>query len=194
METSISTAVRHLIYNIRGEYVILDRDIAGLYGVTTSALNQAVKRNLNRFPPDFMFQLTEEESKSLKSQIVIAKNGRGGARSLPFAFTEHGVLMLASVLRSNVAAQASINISRTFSEMRRFLISTAQLTTEISALRAKIELLESRSEDNLEAVNDLAEDMRHEIDNLYDAIGALSILSQKSPERNRIGFKRKDEE
>ena len=104
-------SVRHLIYCVRGENVILDRDIAGLYGVSTGALNQAVKRNQSRFPSDFMFQLSEKEWEVLKSQIVIAKTGRGGTRSLPYAFTEHGVLMLASVLRSNVAAQVSINIS-----------------------------------------------------------------------------------
>ena len=108
MENVIS--VRHLIYNVRGENIILDRDIASLYGVSTGALNQAVKRNLNRFPLDFMFQLSEEEWAVLQSQFVIAKTGRGGTRSLPYAFTEHGVLMLASVFRSNVAAQVSMMI------------------------------------------------------------------------------------
>ena len=174
--------------------MILDRDIAALYCVTTGALNQAVKRNLDRFPSDFMFRLTKEEWTGLKSQIVIAKEGRGGLRSLPYAFTEHGVLMLASVLHSSIAAQASINISRTFAEMRRYIVSTAQLTSEIAELRAKIEMLESRSEENLGAVNDLSEDMRQEIENLYHAIGALSIRSQNSPTpRPKIGFKRNDE-
>ena len=94
--TIVPAPVRYPIFNIRGENVILDKEIAGLYGVTTGALNQAVKRNLDRFPIDFMFQLTKEEWESLKSQFVIAKTGRGGSRSLPYAFTEHGVLMLAS--------------------------------------------------------------------------------------------------
>lgn len=183
--------VRHIIYNVRGENVILDKDIASLYGVTTGALNQAVKRNSNRFPEDFMFQLTEQEWESLKSQIVIAKGGRGGSRSLPYAFTEHGVLMLASVLRSDIAAQVSINISRTFAEMRRYIVSTAHLTSEIAEIRTKIELLESRCEDSLAAVNDLSEDLQKEIENLYNAIGALSVQSTllSKGKRNKIGFR-----
>jgi hypothetical protein len=187
-------SVRHLIYNIRGESVILDRDIAALYGVTTGALNQAVRRNQYRFPSDFMFQLTEQEWFSLKSQFVIAKTGRGGTRSLPFAFTEHGVIMLASVLRSNVAAQVSINIARTFAEMRRYVDSTTRLSTELSELRAKIELLENYCDDNMEAVNDLSEDMRKELDTIYDALGALSIKPlPDEPKRTKIGFKRSTE-
>ena len=104
--------------------------------------------------------------------------------------------MLASVLHSSVAAQASINISRSFAEMRRFIVSTAQLTSEIAELRAKIKHLECRSEENLGAVNDLSEDMRQEIENLYNAIGALSIQSSESlaTQRPRIGFKRQDED
>lgn len=183
--------VRHIIYNVRGENVILDKDIASLYGVTTGALNQAVKRNSNRFPEDFMFQLTEQEWESLKSQIVIAKGGRGGSRSLPYAFTEHGVLMLASVLRSDIAAQVSINISRTFAEMRRYIVSTEHLSSEIAEIRTKIELLETRCEDSLAAVNDLSEDLQKEIENLYNAIGALSVQSTplSKGKRNRIGFR-----
>ena len=102
------------ILRIRGEYVILDKDIAQLYGVTTGALNQAVKRNANRFPSDFMFQLTAAEFDSLKSQIVIAKPGRGGSRNLPYAFTEHGVLMLASVLKSEICSFGEHQYSQNF--------------------------------------------------------------------------------
>ena len=97
-QTVVAIDFKERILKMRGEYVILDKDIAQLYGVTTGALNQAVKRNINRFPSDFMFQLTVAEFDALKSQIVIAKAGRGGSRNLPYAFTEHGVLMLASVL------------------------------------------------------------------------------------------------
>ena len=194
--TIVPAARSFPIFNIRGENVILDKDIAGLYGVTTGALNQAVKRNLERFPIDFMFQLTKDELDSLKSQFVIAKTGRGGSRSLPYVFTEHGVLMLASVLHSNIAAQASINISRAFAEMRRYIVSTKHLTSEIAELRAKIKLLECRSEENLGAINDLSEDMRQDIENLYNAIGALSIQVSESPAmpKNKIGFKRQDED
>ena len=196
MEGITTIAVSHLIYFVRGENVILDKDIAILYGVTTGALNQAVKRNKNRFPQDFMFQLSEKEWESLKSQSVIAKDGRGGSRTLPYAFTEHGVLMLASVLRTNIAVQASINIARTFSGMRRYMASTSELVAGVSDLRAKVELLEIRCEENLCSVNDLSEDIRQEIDNLYIAIGELSNRSSVFiPEkRNRIGYKRSDED
>ena len=141
------------------------------------------------------FQLSEKEWEVLKSQIVIAKTGRGGTRSLPYAFTEHGVLMLASVLRSNVAAQVSINISRTFAEMRRFIDSTTKISTELSELRTKIALLEDYCDDNMEAVNDLSEDMRKEIDTIYEALGALSMQPiQIEPKRIKIGFKRSYED
>ena len=193
MEEKNVISVRHLIYTLRGENVILDKDIAVLYGVTTGALNQAVKRNPKRFPSDFMFQVTEEEWESLKSQIVIAKTGRGGSRTLPYAFTEHGVLMLASVLKTDIAAQVSINIARTLSEMRRYIATTTSNSAEIAELRAKVELLDNRCEENLRAVNDLSEDIRKEIDDLYLAIGALSIRSQIPEKRNKIGFKRSDE-
>ena len=193
MEEKNVISVRYLIYTLRGENVILDKDIAVLYGVTTGALNQAVKRNPKRFPSDFMFQVTEEEWESLKSQIVIAKTGRGGSRTLPYAFTEHGVLMLASVLKTDIAAQVSINIARTLSEMRRYIATTTSNSAEIAELRAKVELLDNRCEENLRAVNDLSEDIRKEIDDLYLAIGALSIRSQIPEKRNKIGFKRSDE-
>lgn len=193
MEEINVISVGHLIYTLRGENVILDKDIAVLYGVTTGALNQAVKRNPKRFPSDFMFQLTEEEWESLKSQIVIAKTGRGGSRTLPYAFTEHGVLMLASVLRTDIAAQVSINIARTLSELRRYIATTTSSSAGIAELRAKVNLLDNRCEENLRAVNDLSEDIRKEIDDLYLAIGALSIRPQIPEKRNKIGFKRSGE-
>ena len=136
-----------------------------------------------------MFQLTEEEWGVLKSQIVIAKTGRGGLRSLPYAFTEHGVLMLASVLHSDIAAQASIKIARLFAEMRHYLVFTAKLTSDIEGLQAKIRLLEYQDEENLMAVNNLSEDMRKELDNLYNAIAALSTqIHSPQPPRKKIGF------
>lgn len=191
MDSILTTEpIKQLIVSLRGENVILDKDIATLYGVSTGALNQAVKRNLVRFPSDFMFQLTEEEWATLKSQIVIAKKGRGGSRTLPFAFTEYGVLMLASVLLSDIAAQASINIARIFAEMRRYLVHTTKLSSDISELRTRIKLLEYQDEENLEAVNDLSEDMPQELNNLYNAIAALSaqIQSPSQSPRRKIGF------
>ena len=108
--------IQSLIYVIRGQQVMLDSDLAMLYEVTTSALNQAAKRNIARFPEDFRFQLYEEEYESLKSQIVISNEntGRGGRRKNPFVYTEQGISMLASVLHSDVAITTSIKIMRAF--------------------------------------------------------------------------------
>ena len=106
---------------IRGKKVIIDSDLAKLYGVKTQALNQAVKRNKARFPDDFMFQLNNSEHESLISQIVISKEGRGGRRKLPYVFTEQGVAMLSSVLKSTKAVQVNIMIMRTFVRIREVL-------------------------------------------------------------------------
>ena len=110
--------IQSKIYEIRGQRVMLDRDLAELYQVTTSALNQAVKRNIERFPPDFMFQLTDAETENWKSQIVITNSITMGLRRNPYAFTEQGVSMLSAVLKSSVAIQVSIAIMRAFVAMR----------------------------------------------------------------------------
>ncbi|MDP2362444.1 MAG: ORF6N domain-containing protein, partial [Ignavibacteria bacterium] len=106
--------IDHKIFFIRGQKIMMDFHLAALYGVETKALNKAVSRNLNRFPEDFMFRLTSEEWNSLRFQFGTSKNGRGGRRYLPFAFTEHGALMLASVLKSPRAIEASIYVVRAF--------------------------------------------------------------------------------
>lgn len=111
---------------------MLDSDLAELYGVTTGALNQAVSRNEERFPEDFSFQLTEIEWKSLISQTVISNTGRGGRRKLPRVFTEHGALMLSSVLRSQQAAQVSIAVTRAFVHMRRLLATNEELARKVA--------------------------------------------------------------
>lgn len=184
--------IQSKIYEIRGQRVMLDRDLAELYQVTTSALNQAVKRNSKRFPPDFMFQLTNQEFANLTSQIVIS-NEKGGRRYMPFAFTEQGVAMLSSVLRSGTAIQVNIAIMRAFVAMRNYITTTTQITAELSEIRAKLALLERADEDNAEAVNDLSEDMRKELDNIYQAIAALSIkVPQARKVGQPIGFKRPD--
>lgn len=144
-----------LVHYLRHEKVILDSDLAELYGVTTGTLNQAVQRNIERFPADFMFCLTEDEMSglrcqtgtsnadpnALKSQIVIARNAesskRGGRRTLPYAFTEQGVAMLSSVLRSERAVEVNIAIMRTFVQLRRLMDSNALLAEKIQSLEAK---------------------------------------------------------
>jgi ORF6N domain len=134
----IETTVERAVLRIRGRNVLLDADLAGLYGVKAKALNQAVKRNIARFPGDFMFQLTTEEVRSLRSQIVTLKNGRGRhAKYHPRAFTEQGVAMLSSVLRSPRAVRVNIEIMRTFVQLRRAVGANAELATKIDELEAK---------------------------------------------------------
>jgi len=116
--------------------VILDADLARLYEVETRALIQAIKRNIHRFPGDFMFQLTTDEFNSLRSQFVISK-GKGGRRFLPYAFTEHGVIMAANVLNNERAAQASVEIVRAFVRLRQILASNVELSLRLDDLRSK---------------------------------------------------------
>jgi hypothetical protein len=123
---------------IRGHKVMLDRDLAALYGVTTFNLNKAVKRNTDRFPEDFMFQLTAEEARTLRFQIGMSKDkGRGGRRYLPYVFTEQGVAMLSSVLRSKRAVQVNVEIMRAFVRLRRMLASNEELARKLAALERR---------------------------------------------------------
>ena len=180
--------VQNLIYEIRGQKVMLDFDLAKLYQVETKVLNQAVKRNSKRFPPDFMFQLDNKEFAILKSQFVTSS--WGGTRKLPYAFTEQGVAMLSGLLHSDVAIDANIAIMRAFVQVRQYLLTTASMSAELKELRAKVDLLALQQEENLGAVNDLSEDVRKDIDNLYLAIGELSsrIEEKKREPRRKIGF------
>jgi len=182
--------IQNKIYEIRGQRVMLDRDLAGLYGVTTGALNQSVKRNAERFPADFMFRLTDAETEHWKSQIVITNSVKMGLRQNPYAFTEQGVSMLSAVLKSPTAVQTSIVIMRAFVAMRNYIATTSTVTAELSEIRAKLALLERADEDNIEAVNDLSEDMRRELDAIYQAIAALSVRTPLTSRPSRpIGFK-----
>ena len=127
--------IERAIILVRGEKVMLDRDLAAIYGVETKALNQAVKRNSSRFPYDFMFQLTKEELANLKSQFVTSS--WGGVRKLPYAFTEHGALMLANVLNSERAAQTSVMVVRAFVRLRQLLSSNAELARKLETMEKK---------------------------------------------------------
>ena len=129
--------IEQRIFVIRGERVILDSDLAQIYGVETRVFNQAIRRNIGRFPEDFMFGLTTEEFESLMSQIVISKIGRGGRRKLPLVFTEHGALMAANVLNSPRAVEASVQVVRAFVRMRSMLASNAELSKKIESLEKK---------------------------------------------------------
>ena len=186
------TVIQNKIYEIRGLRVMLYFDLAALYQVETKRLKEAVRRNIERFEGDeFMFELTEKEYADLRSQI--ATSSWGGRRYQPFAFTELGVAMLSSVLRSNTAILVNRAIMKAFVAMRNYIATTTTLTAELSEIRAKLALLERTDEDNAEAINDLSEDMRRELDNIYEAIAALSIKTPQARKQPRpIGFKKPD--
>lgn len=139
-ETALITLdlVESKIYLVRKQKVMLDSDLAVLYGVTTKVFNQAVGRNLQRFPEDFRFQLTTEEFESLRSQIVTSKKGRGGRRYLPYVFTEQGVAMLSGVLNSERAIQVNIGIMRTFVNMRKMLSTNEEVSKKLADIEDKL--------------------------------------------------------
>ena len=132
-----SERIERAILLIRAQRVMLDRDLAGLYGVETKALNQAVRRNLGRFPADFMFQLTPEESERLRSQSATSNPSRGGRRYAPLVFTEQGVAMLSSVLRSERAVQVNVEVMRAFVKLRQLLATHKDLARKLEALEQK---------------------------------------------------------
>jgi ORF6N domain len=159
--------IERAIRLIRGEKVILDADLAALYGVATRVLVQAVKRNSERFPPDFMFQLTTEEFALLRSQIVTSR-GWGGRRYPPYAFTEQGVAMLSGVLRSPRAVQVNIEIMRAFVRLRQWVASHAKLAKKLAELEAKYD---------------------EQFTMVFEALKQLMTPPEKP--RQRIGFQRK---
>jgi hypothetical protein len=160
--------IERLIYLIRGQKVMLDSDLADIYGVTTKRLNEQVGRNADRFPPDFAFQLTPQDVTNLRSQIATSKAGRGGRRYRPWVFTEHGAIMLASVLNSPVAVEASVRVVRAFVRLREILASNRELAQRLDELERKFE------------GHDAA------IRNLFEAIRQLLIPPE--PKGRKIGF------
>ena len=202
--------IQNKIYEIRGQRVMLDFDLAALYQVETKRLKEAVRRNIERFEgEEFMFELSENEFANLRTQFATSRldsQNWGGRRYLPFAFTELGVAMLSSVLRSSTAILINRAIMKAFVAMRNYIATTNTLafvamrnyiattntlTVELSEIRTKLALLERADEDNAEAVNDLSEDMRKELDNIYEAIAALSVKVPQARKHVRpIGFKK----
>ncbi len=192
------TVIQNKIYEIRGVKVMLDKDLAKLYQVTTGNLNKAVKRNIKRFPPDFMFQLTAEEWEDLRFQNGIIKKGRGEhTKYLPYAFTEQGLAMLSGVLNSDIAINVNISIMRAFVAIRQGLPQVSN-NKELEELKKRIKELEESSEDTLAAINDLSEDTRRELDDIYLALTELAEKKKKQPNCNKIGYiaiqERRDEE
>lgn len=135
----IIESIADKIYFVRGQRVMLDSDLAEVYSVTTKRLNEQVKRNIERFPEDFMFQLTEQEFESLRSQIATSNKQRGGRRYFPYVFTEHGAVMLASVLKSRIAVDASIHVVRAFIQMRAILLLHSDLAERIEELEQTVD-------------------------------------------------------
>ena len=179
--------IQNKIYEIRGTKVMLDRDLAEMYGVQTKALNQAVKRNFTRFPEDFMFQLTNQETQNWKSQIVTSNTIKMGIRRNPFAFTEHGVIMLASVLRSEIAIQTSILITRAFVAIRK-LVSTPP-TDKITEIQQERKELKEDIEEAFTDYNDINEDTRMQLELINQTIAELQSKKAFNDKlRPRIGF------
>jgi len=180
--------IQSKIYEIRGVKVMLDKDLAELYQVTTGNLNKAVKRNIKRFPPDFMFQLTAEEWECLRFQNGIIKKGRGEhTKYLPYAFTEQGLAMLSGVLSSDIAISVNISIMRAFVAIRQGL-SQVSNNKELEELKARMKELEEVSEETMAAINDLSEDTRKELDDIYLALTELAEKKKRLPNGNKIGY------
>ncbi len=181
--------IRKLIFVIRGQQVLLDSDLADLYGVETKVFNQAVRRNIARFPEEFRFQLSKEEYDNLRSQIVTSKEGRGGRRYRPYVFTEQGVAMLSSVLRSEMAIQVSIQIMKAFVEMRRFIASNAALFERISSVELKQLEYQKQTDEKFDKVFEYIDDHAESEQKIffdgqiYDAFELLISLVQKATKK-----------
>ena len=197
--------IQNKLYEIRGQRVMLDFDLAALYHVTTGNLNKAVKRNIKRFPPDFMFQLTKEEFLQLKSSLIfqigisndstlshngIARTGRGGTRTLPYAFTEQGLAMLSGILTSDIAIEVNISIMRAFVEFRHMAatLSLPNTNADVAQLRKDFEDLKLDIEDILRDQNDINETTRAQLDAISTALTELQSKEPRKRERRPIGF------
>ena len=185
---NIIRSIQNRIYEIRGERVLLDRDLADLYEVPTKSLNLAVKRNIKRFPDDFMFQLTKDEFESLRFQFETSNNntnplrfqnetskGRGGTRYLPYAFTEQGVAMLSGILNSDKAISMNIAIMRAFVEIRRIVLQQGDIKEQLKAIQQRIGEHDSQLSTIYDAIENLLDD---------------KVAQKKWEERDRIGFRK----
>ena len=215
-KTTDIEVIKHHIYEVRGLRVMLDRDLAELYGVETKVLNQAVKRNLDRFPEDFRFQLNRLEVHSLMSQIVVvtdlksqivtssqddtnmksqfATSSWGGIRKLPYVFTELGVAMLSSVLRSETAIQVNINIMRAFVSMRHAVAAMQSADMKVEQLAHKVDQMDAHIDELMHEQRDINREQtetNNEVAVQIEAINnALDQLREKpAPKRNKIGYK-----
>ncbi|WP_029271374.1 ORF6N domain-containing protein [Flavobacterium sp. KJJ] len=164
--------ISNKIYFIRGQKVMLDRDLALLYGVETKRLKEQVKRNRNRFPEDFMFELTKEEFENWRSQIATSNSDKIGLRYAPMAFTEHGILMLSSILNSDKAIQTNIQIMRIFTKVRQMLLDTTEIKVDILQIQKKLE----NHDKNIELV--------------FSYLDELTDKKEDETKRVKIGYKK----
>ena len=179
--------IQSKIYEIRGQKVMLDRDLAEMYGVLTKVLNQAVKRNPDRFPEDFMFQLTNEETQNWKSQIVTTNSIKMGVRRNPYAFTELGVAMLSSVLNSKTAIQINMSIMRAFVTIRHIAFTPPK--DELQELQNDVRQLKEYIEDVFTDYNDINEDTRIQLELINKTLAELQIQKKLfNKPRKPIGF------
>ncbi|WP_348800201.1 ORF6N domain-containing protein [Flavobacterium adhaerens] len=163
--------ISNKIYFIRNQKVMLDRDLALLYGIETKRLKEQVKRNISRFPEDFMFELTKIEFENWRSQFATSNSDKMGLRHLPIVFTEHGVLMLSSVLKSDKAIQTNIQIMRIFAKVRQMLLDTTEMKLDIAQIQKKLE----NHDKNIELV--------------FSYLDELSEKKENEKPRTKIGYK-----
>lgn len=177
------TRIESLIYTVRGLRVMFDSDLAKIYGVTTSALNQALKRNIKRFPDDFAFQLASKELGILISQIVTSSKNYGGRRKLPWVFTEHGAIMLASILNSKRAVEMSVSVVRAFVLMREQLGASKELAQKLSELENRVSGHDESIQNLFEAIRQLIEpplpEGRKQIGFMRETLPPYRIKAQK---------------
>ena len=184
--------IQNKIYEIRGQKVMLDRDLAEMYGVPTKVLNQAVKRNIERFPEDFMFQLSSEETQKWRSQFVTSNSIKMGVRRNPYAFTELGVAMLSSVLSSKTAVQINMGIMRAFVAVRQMISLPSSGT--LAGLQLEVKELKAYIEEVFADYNDINEDTRVQLELINQTLAELQSQRQDATNRRPIGFVQYDKE
>ncbi len=171
-ETKSASIRLDRILFLRGQRVVLDEDLAVVFGVSTKRLNEQIRRNLERFPEDFLFQLSDQEVSDLRSQIATSKEGRGGRRYKPYAFTEHGAVMAANVLNSPIAIQASVVVVRAFIKLREAFIDQADLKRRLAEIERKVAKGFSEHEQELREIRFLISELQ----------------KPEPPKKNRLGF------
>lgn len=182
------TVIQSKIYELRGQKVMLDFDLAEMYGMETKRLKESVKRNIKRFPSDFMFELSKEEFESLRSQFATS-NKRGGTRYMPYAFTEPGVAMLSSVLNSDVAIEININIMRAFIAVRKVLANP--VVDRVGQLENQVKELKEYIEEVFADYNDINDDTRMQMELINQTLAELQAQKATADKpRNPIGFRK----